>query len=258
MTPIFGTNWKMRNVRRDEARAYVRNFAAALSQMGDTRVFILPPVTLIRDMVQECPSSQIVIGAQNFHWAHEGEFTGEMSTNLLKTGGCTNLMVGHAERRILFGESDDIISRKLKRALEDDFQVVLCVGDAQKDIPAETLQKTFLRQIGTALDGIASTAIPRLIVAYEPIWAIGAASTSVPSPERLASCVDMIRQALGAVFGELGLQIPVLYGGSVALLNCRQLVTSTGVNGVFVGRSARDPTNFVTLIREALKAMHET
>jgi triosephosphate isomerase len=169
MTPIFGTNWKMRNVLRDEARAYVRNIATALSQMGDTRIFILPPVTLIRDMVQECPSNQIVIGAQNFHWAHEGEFTGEISTNLLKQEGAQILLgracrTTHSLRRI-----GRIISRKLKRALGDDFQVVLCVGDAQKDIPAETLQKTFLRQIGTALDGIAKTAIPCLIVAYEPI-----------------------------------------------------------------------------------------
>jgi L-erythrulose 1-phosphate isomerase len=257
MRPIFGTNWKMRNVSRDEARAYVRDVAAALPQMGDTRIFILPPATLIRDMAQECLSNQILIGAQNFHWAQEGEFTGEISTKLLKQEGAQILMVGHAERRMLFGESDEIVNRKLKRALEDEFQVVFCVGDSEKDMPAETLKKTFLQQIRTALDGVASTTILRLIVAYEPIWAIGEAANSAPSSERLAFCVDLIRETLGVVFGQAGAKIPVLYGGSVALGNCQQLVTKTGVNGLFIGRAARDPENFIALIREALRAMQE-
>jgi triosephosphate isomerase len=257
MTSIFGTNWKMRNVGRDEAREYVRNVVAALPQIEDARVFILPPVTLIRDMALECAGAQVLIGAQNFHWAQEGEFTGEISTNLLKQEGAKILMVGHAERRLLFGESDQIISRKLKRALEDDFEVVLCVGDSQRDMTPEMLQETLFQQIGTALNGVASTSIPRLIVAYEPIWAIGEAATSAPSPERLASCVDMIRQALQVVFGAAGAQVPVLYGGSVSLGNCRQFVANTGVNGLFVGRSARDSGNFIRLIREALKAMQD-
>jgi triosephosphate isomerase len=257
MTSIFGTNWKMRNVGRDQAREYVRNIVAALPQIDDARIFILPPVTLIRDMAQECAGAQVLIGAQNFHWAQEGEFTGEISTNLLKQEGARILMVGHAERRLMFGESDQITSRKLKRALADDFEVVLCVGDSQRDMTSEMLQKTLFQQIGTALNGVESTSIPRLIVAYEPIWAIGEAATSAPSPERLASCVDMIRQALQVVFGATGAQVPVLYGGSVSLGNCRQFVANTGVNGLFVGRSARDSGNFLRLIREALKAMQD-
>jgi triosephosphate isomerase len=121
----------------------------------------------------------------------------------------------------------------------------------------EMLRKTFLQQIGTALNGVVSTAIARLIVAYEPIWAIGEEATGAPTPDRLTSCIHIVRQVLEVVLGEAGAQVPVLYGGSVALSNCEQLVASTGVNGLFVGRSAKNPENFVTLIREALKTMGE-
>jgi L-erythrulose 1-phosphate isomerase len=257
MTSIFGTNWKMRNVDHDEARAYVRSVVAALPQLGKVRIFILPPVTLIRDMAKECASEQILIGAQNFHWAKEGEFTGEISTGILKREGAKILMVGHAERRRLFCESDEIVRRKLQRALEEDFHVVLCIGDSEQNMSVEMLRKTFLQQIGTALNGVVSTAIARLIVAYEPIWAIGEEATGAPTPDRLTSCIHIVRQVLEVVLGEAGAQVPVLYGGSVALSNCEQLVASTGVNGLFVGRSAKNPENFVTLIREALKTMGE-
>lgn len=258
MKRIFGTNWKMRNLGSEAAREYVRVVAASLPQLGDTRIFILPPVTLIRDMASEAAGSPILIGAQNFHWAPEGEFTGEISTALLKQEGATIVMVGHAERRSLFGESDEFINRKLKRALEDGFYVVLCVGDSQPDLSAGLLQETFSRQIGIALDGVAPDTSGRLIVAYEPVWAIGEAAKGAPSGGQVASCVDLIRQALQRSFGTAGGEIPVLYGGSVGPGNCRQFVANTGVNGLFVGRSARDPSRFVLLIHEALSAMQKS
>ena len=252
---VFGTNWKMRNLGREPARDYVRVVAASLPRLGDPCLFILPPVTLIRDMALEAAGSPILIGAQNFHWAPEGEFTGEVSTALLKQEGATIVMVGHAERRSLFGESDEVINRKLKRALEDGFYVVLCVGDAKPDLTADMLQETFSRQIGIALDGVAPAASGKLIIAYEPVWAIGEAAKGAPSGGQVASCVDLIRRALQRSIGDAGDEIPVLYGGSVGPGNCREFVAHTGVNGLFVGRSARDPHRFVLLIQEALSAL---
>jgi triosephosphate isomerase len=255
MKLIFGTNWKMRILGREEAREYVRVVAAALPRLRDTRIFILPPVTLIRDMASEAAGSPILIGAQNFHWAPEGEFTGEISTALLKQEGATIVMVGHAERRSLFGESDELINRKLKRALEDGFYVVLCVGDSQPDLSTGMLQETFSKQIEIALDGVAPDASGKLIVAYEPVWAIGEAATGAPSGGQVACCADLIRRALERSFGGAGTGIPVLYGGSVGPGNCREFVADTGVNGLFVGRSARDPHRFMLLIQEALSVM---
>lgn len=257
MKLTFGTNWKMRNLDREQAREYVRVVAASLPQLADTRIFILPPVTLIRDMASEAAGSPLLIGAQNVHWALEGEFTGEISTALLRQEGAAIVMVGHAERRSLFGESDEVINRKLKRAFEDGFYAVLCVGDSQPGMSAGMLQETFSRQIGIALDGIAPEASGRLIVAYEPVWAIGEAAKGAPSGGQVASCVDWIRRALERSFGGAGREIPVLYGGSVGPGNCRQLVADTGVNGLFVGRSARDPHCFVLLIREALSILEK-
>lgn len=256
LNSVFGTNWKMRNLGREQAREYVRVVAAALPHLGDTRIFILPPVTLIRDMASEAAGTGILIGAQNFHWAPEGEFTGEISTALLKEEGATILMVGHAERRSLFAESDEVINRKLKTALEDGFYAVLCVGDSQPDLSAGMLQETFSKQIGIALDGVAPAASGKLIVAYEPVWAIGEAAKGAPSGDQVASCVDLVRRALERSFGGAGEEIPVLYGGSVGPGNFRQFVGHTGVNGLFVGRSARDPHRFVLLIQEALSVLN--
>jgi triosephosphate isomerase len=259
MKLIFGTNWKMRNLSREEAREYVRVVAASLPHLGDTQIFILPPATLIRDMASEAAGSrQLLIGAQNFHWAPEGEFTGEISTALLRQEGATIVMVGHAERRSLFGESDEVINRKLKRAFEDGFYAVLCVGDSQPDLGAGMLQETFSKQIGIGLDGVAPDASGKLIVAYEPVWAIGEAAKGAPSGGQVASCVDLIRRALERSFGGVGSEIPVLYGGSVGPGNCRQFVADTGVNGLFVGRSARDPHRFVLLIQEALSLLKKS
>lgn len=258
MTLTFGTNWKMRNLGREEAREYVRVVAASLPQLGETRVFVLPPATLIRDMASEAAGSNLLIGAQNFHWAPEGEFTGELSTALLKQEGATIVMVGHAERRSLFGESDEIINRKLRRAFADGFFAVLCVGDSQPGVSAAMLQETFSRQIGIALGGVPPDASGRLIVAYEPVWAIGEAAKGSPTGDQVAACVDLIRRALEQSLGGAAGEIPVLYGGSVGPGNCRELVAGTGVNGLFVGRSARDPHRFVLLIREALSILGKT
>ncbi|MBW0001497.1 MAG: triosephosphate isomerase [Verrucomicrobia bacterium] len=258
MMLTFGTNWKMRNLGREEARTYARVVAASLPQLGETQLFILPPATLIRDMASEAAGSNLLIGAQNFHWAPEGEFTGELSTALLKQEGATIVMVGHAERRSLFGESDEIINRKLKRAFEDGFYAVLCVGDSEPGMSAVMLGETFSRQIGIALDGVTPAAPGKLIVAYEPVWAIGEAAKGSPSGDQVAACVDLIRQALERSWGGAGREVPVLYGGSVGPGNCRELVAGTGVDGLFVGRSARDPHRFVLLIREALSVLAKT
>jgi L-erythrulose 1-phosphate isomerase len=258
MKLIFGTNWKMRNLGREEAREYVRVVAASLPHLGGTRIFILPPLTLIRDMASEAAGSGILIGAQNFHWAPEGEFTGEISTALLKQEGATIVMVGHAERRSLFGESDEIVHRKLKKVFEEGFYAVLCVGDAQPDLSAGMLQETFSKQIGIALDGVAPDAPGKLVVAYEPVWAIGEAAKGAPSGDQVACCVELIRRALEQSVGCAGGEVPVLYGGSVGPGNFRQFVANTGVNGLFVGRSARDPHRFVRLIQEALSVLQKS
>lgn len=256
MSRLFGTNWKMRNVGRTDARAYARVLRNALPQLNGARLFVLPPVTLIRDMAEECgPGDRLVIGAQNVHWAEDGEFTGEISTRLLRQEGAKILMVGHAERRLQFGESDEVINRKVRRALEDGFEVVLCVGDAHADMTEQALKQTFEQQIGIALGGVGNLAQGRLILAYEPVWAIGEGAQQTPTAPRVASSVNVMRHALELALGKAGRQVPVLYGGSVSRQNSRDLAAHAGVDGLFVGRAARDPEQFVALILDALEVM---
>jgi triosephosphate isomerase len=256
VSPIFGTNWKMRNVDRAAARAYARVLLKALPQMKGARLFVLPPVTLIRDMAEECGTGdQLIIGAQNVHWAKDGEFTGEISSRLLRQEGARIVMVGHAERRLQAGESDQLINRKVRRALEDGFEVVLCVGDAHADLTDQALEQTFEQQIGTALGGVGQLAHHRLIVAYEPIWAIGEAAQQTPTAHRVASTVQVIRRALKLALGGNGRQVPVLYGGSVSRQNSRELAAHARVDGLFVGRAAREPEQFVALILDAMEVL---
>jgi triosephosphate isomerase len=255
MRAIFGTNWKMRNVSHAQARSYVQSIITALPELVDVGIFIMPPVTLIRDMANERNGHQILLGAQNFHWDAEGEFTGEVSTQLLKQEGAEILLVGHAERRKVFGESDQIINRKLLRALSDDFRVVLCIGDSEEDMSRRSLTETFSRQVEVALGGVSKQAIHLLLIAYEPIWAIGQGASGAASPDRVAMTVEIIRHIICEVFGADGVQIPILYGGSVGLDNCQALLVKTGLDGLFVGRAASDPKNFVELMRRALEVV---
>jgi triosephosphate isomerase len=250
MKPIFGTNWKMRNVQRESARAYATVLGAASELQLLQMLFVMPAATLIREMVEATPDSKIVVGAQNFHWAVEGEFTGELSTELLKQEGARVVLVGHAERRLLFGETDEIVCKKARRAFADDLMVVLCLGDAEQDEDDSATKEFLQRQLFAALAGLDAEAFNRLIIAYEPIWAIGARSESAASPDRVARGVGAIRDGL-RLFPSAP-RVPILYGGSVNFENCSDLMKYSGVDGLFVGRFAATSRDFLAIIRTSL------
>jgi L-erythrulose 1-phosphate isomerase len=249
MKPIFGTNWKMRNARRESAQAYARSLDGASELDSLELLFVMPPATLIRDMADAVSDSRMAIGAQNVHWAEEGEFTGELSTELLKQEGARMVMVGHAERRLLFGETDEMVCKKAQRAFADGLTVVLCVGDAEKNADHAAIEETLQRQLLADLEGT-STEFNRLIIAYEPIWAIGALSESAASPERVAEGVEAVRQGLRSF--PSAQYVPILYGGSVNFQNCADLMKDSGVDGLFIGRCAAIPEDFLAIIRKSL------
>jgi triosephosphate isomerase len=253
MKPIFGTNWKMRNTHRESARAYARALDEASELQFLELLFVMPPATLIRDMADAISDSRIAIGAQDVHWAAEGEFTGELSTELVKQEGARMVLLGHAERRLLFGETDETICKKTLRAFADGLTVVLCVGDAEKEADNSAIKETLQRQLLAALEGSAVIALKRLIVAYEPIWAIGARSETAASPKRVAVGVEAIRESL-RLFPSAQ-QVPIIYGGSVNFQNCVAMMSDSGVDGLFVGRCAAIPEDFLAIIRKSLGAL---
>jgi triosephosphate isomerase len=254
MKPIFGTNWKMRNARREAAEEYARALDRAPELESLQLLFVMPPATLIRDMADAIFNSRIAIGGQNVHWAEEGEFTGELSTELLKQAGARLVLLGHAERRLLFGETDEIICQKAQRAFADELTVVLCVGDLEKDANNTTIEETLQSQLLADLEGSPVEAFNRLIIAYEPIWAIGARSESAASPGRVAQGVEAVRKGLLRINPSAEF-VPILYGGSVNFQNCVDLMSESGVDGLFVGRCAASPEDFLAIIRKSLKAL---
>jgi triosephosphate isomerase (TIM) len=250
---VFGTNWKMRNVDQREARQYLITLASGLGGflVNGLRVFVLPPATLLPAMAEVAKGTEIWLGAQNFHWEEEGEFTGELSTALLKDVGATVLMVGHAERRALFNESDEVINRKLLRALQEGFHAVLCIGEADQGMSEGHLREELSAQLEGALRGVNKLDLDRLIVAYEPRWAIGRRSDGAAPVARVQQSVETIRASLKAIVGENN-SVRLIYGGNVNLGNCREIVSVIGIDGLFVGGAAADPASFISVIGRAL------
>ena len=253
MQAVFGTNWKMRNVDQREAQQYLITLADGLGSFLDdgVHVFVLPPATLLPAMSEVARKTSIQLGAQNFHWEEEGEFTGELSTELLKDAGATVLMVGHAERRVLFNENDEVINRKLLRALEEGFHAVLCIGEADRSTPEARLKEELSAQLVSALRGVNKADLNRLIVAYEPHWAIGRRVDAAAPVTRVRQSTEVIRGALKANFGTEN-SVRLIYGGNVNLSNCREIVSVNGIDGLFVGGAAADPAGFISVIGRAL------
>jgi triosephosphate isomerase len=253
MHAVFGTNWKMRNVDQRQAQQYLITLADGLSGLlaDGVQVLVLPPATLLPAMSEVARKTSIRLGAQNFHWEEEGEFTGELSTRLLKDAGATVLMVGHAERRVLFHENDEVINRKLLRALKEGFQAILCIGEADPTTSVTLLKAELSAQLAKALRGVNEAGLDRLIIAYEPHWAIGRRFASAASVTRVKQSAEAIRDALKTMAGTDN-SVRLIYGGNVNLGNCREIAAVSGIDGLFVGGAAADPAGFLSIIGRAL------
>ena len=254
---FFGTNWKMRNIPRWQALEYVRILSEGLDQLRSketAEVFVIPPATLLRDMATAGAKGPILFGAQNFHWEEEGEFTGELSIDLLREAGATVFMAGHAERRMLFGEQGEIVNRKVLRTLKEGLRTILCIGELNWELAPDQLQEELGNQLQAALRGVEITDAAQLVVAYEPYWAIGRAAESAASASRVSTAINLLRQSLKEIFGDPNAG-PLIYGGNVNLHNCAALMVEGGVDGLFIGQAATSPMNFVSVINRALAAL---
>ena len=194
------------------------------------------------------------MGAQNMHWAKEGQFTGEISPVMLKEVGTEIIELGHSERRHKMGELDIDINKKLLTSLEYEFRPLLCIGETKEQKDAGQTLKTLRIQLKVGLDGIGEKDISKVMVAYEPVWAIGV--DGVPaSPEYAEEIHQEIRALLVEILGEAAKDIPILYGGSVNNDNFSQLIAKDEVNGLFIGRSAWDAYNFTKIIHAVYEQM---
>jgi triosephosphate isomerase len=253
----FGTNLKM-NQTPDETAAFVAGLRAAVGDAlgrSDVRLFVIPPFTSLPAAVAAARGSGLWIGAQNVHWATDGAYTGEVSVRMLQAVGVDFILIGHAERRGLFGETDAQVNDKVKAALGAGLRVLVCVGETAAEKGYGAGAETVIRQLKIALHGVEPDAIDRVMVGYEPVWSIGAGGTPA-RPEDVAVTAGQLRAALRGLHGEAGDRVPILYGGSVDPTNVAGFTALEDIDGAFVGRAAWTVEGYAAILGAALAA-HE-
>ena len=238
--PVLAANWKM-NHGPTEARAFMAAFLASYSPRKDRTVVIFPPavsLAMVRDALGA--RGDIQLGIQNIHFEPKGAFTGENSAPMSKDAGARWVLVGHSERRHVFGESDDATARKVAAALKVSMLPMLCVGEKIEQRENGQTEEVVLRQLKSGLSLMEPKDRGSFVIAYEPVWAIGTGRTATPAD---ASAVhELIRRELSNVFGstEAATQVAILYGGSVTRDNAKRLLDARGVDGLLVGGASLD------------------
>lgn len=249
-TKLIAGNWKMFTntaVARQLAGAVVQG----LGKETRVQVALCPPFTYLSVVSSLLRGTAVALGAQNVYPEREGAFTGEISPAMLLDVGCKYVIIGHSERRQVLGETDAFINRKVKAALEAGLYVILCVGETQAERESLQMEEVFERQTVGALDGVPSSLLPRLVVAYEPVWAIGTGKTATPDQAQDAHV--LLRKYMAKMFGEEPAQaLPILYGGSVKPENIVALMQKPDVDGALVGGASLKVDQFLTIIRAAL------
>ncbi len=251
---LLGAGWKMNKTIR-QAEAYVRTLLELLDGIeaqDRIELFIVPPFTAISAVKRAC-EGRFWVGAQNMHWAPDGAYTGEISAPMLREAGADLVELGHAERRRHFNETDEDLCRKVQAALQYGLRPLLCVGD---DIEAREnggAERAVARQLEVALGTAPARCADRLIIAYEPVWAIGESGRPAHAHE-VRRMREHIRGVLSAIFGPAARAVPVLYGGSVTCANAAQLLEEGEADGLFAGRAAWTAEGFAELIRIAAGA----
>lgn len=243
--PIIAGNWKM-NLGPDDATSFFSSFLGEFEPHGDRTVVFFPPsvsLAAARDAARK--RGDIAFGVQNVHWEESGAFTGEVSVGMAAQAGAEWVLTGHSERRHVFGETDEETGRKAAAALAGGLVAVACVGETLEQREAGQLREVLLRQLDAVLDAMPDGSAGRLVVAYEPVWAIGTGRTARPADA--AEAHSIIRAKLRERIGELAGTLPILYGGSVKPDNAKELLAADGVDGLLVGGASLDPAGFARI-----------
>ena len=248
MTKRFwlGTGWKM-NKTRAEARSYVETLQAA-PDLADfpLQLFVLPPFTALAEVARSLAESPVLVGAQNCHWAESGAWTGEISAGQIAECGASLVELGHSERRAHFNETDTAINRKVKAVLAAGLRPLICIGETAEERALDAAAVTVARQARMALSGISTADLDSVLLAYEPVWAIGEGG-SPASPDDANAIHAAVKTALLDLFGR---SVPVLYGGSVNPGNAEALAAMPEIDGLFVGRAAWQAEGLLGLARQ--------
>jgi triosephosphate isomerase len=244
---LIVANWKMYKIP-PEAKKFCEEFLPLIAGHTRDEIAICAPYIDVSTLSCALFEKGIGIGAQNIYWEKEGAFTGEISAPLLKAIGCTHVIIGHSERRQYFGETDDTVNKKLKAAVEAQLIPIVCVGEVLEEREAKLTDEVLRRQCTGAFRGIGGERAGALVVAYEPVWAIGTGKTA--TPEMAVEAHLTIRAQAAAALGEdVARKMRILYGGSVKPENATALMSEEEIDGALVGGASLDPRSFAAIVK---------
>ncbi len=246
--PVIAGNWKM-NKTRDEALQFIYSINQEVPSFEKVETVICATDVLLRDLVKR-QGEDLKIGAQNMHYQLQGAFTGETSPRLLETIGVTYVIIGHSERREMFNETDETVNKKLLASFNYSLTPILCVGETLEIREANQTATHIKNQIIKAFENVRVEEAQNVIVAYEPIWAIGTGKTATPN--QAEETIKEIRDVLKEIYNqETANKIRILYGGSVTPTNIKDLLKEPNIDGALVGGASLDPTSFLSLVNAA-------
>jgi len=251
--PVIAANWKM-NKTLGETEEFIEKFkkeiASTLSAQ-QVEVVLIPPYTALKQAADSVKGSAIKIGAQNMYWEEQGAYTGEVSPVMLRDIGCTYVVLGHSERRQYFGESDEWVNKKVKAAIAHGLIPIVCVGEKINEREAGATEQVIRKQVEGSLAGLHANQVAGMVIAYEPVWAIGTGKTA--SEEDAQRVNKFIRGIVAEMVGQKAAEeMFIQYGGSVKPGNAAGLMAQPDIDGALVGGASLDPESFAAIIRAAV------
>jgi triosephosphate isomerase len=244
---LIAANWKMYKTPA-EAQAFVDAFLPLVAGHTRDEIALFPSPVLLPTVVAACMGSNVAVGAQNIHFAEEGAYTGETSIGQLQAVGGTHTLIGHSERRQYFAETDEIVNKKLHTALKHSAVPIVCIGEVLEEREAGKTSSVLKTQLNGAFAGIAPEAAKPIVIAYEPVWAIGTGKTA--TPEIAADAHSIIRAEVASLLGkDIAAAMRILYGGSVKPDNATALISQEEIDGALVGGASLKPDSFTAIVK---------
>jgi len=245
--PVIAGNWKMFKTI-SETKAFFSSFLPLVSGVSHCEIVVAPPFVSLAAASAAAVGSRVAISAQDVYWKKEGAFTGEVSIPMLLDVGCTHTIIGHSERRQFFGETDETVNEKARAAVAGGLQPIVCVGETLAERDAGKAAEVVRRQVRQGLAQLTESDLSPMIVAYEPVWAIGTGRTA--TPETAAEMHGEIRRTIGEIWGaKAAAAMRILYGGSVKPDNIQELMRREDIDGALVGGASLDPTSFAAIVK---------
>jgi triosephosphate isomerase len=248
--PILAGNWKM-NKTAAEARDLAGKLIPLVASVKDREIVLGPPFTALQAVAETIRNTNISLAGQNMHWEDKGAFTGEISAEMLLDLGCKYVIIGHSERRQYFGETDETVNKRVRQALKKGLLPIACVGEILAEREAGKVSETIERQVTGALKGLTAEEMKKVVIAYEPVWAIGTGKTA--TPQQANEVHSLIRAKVKSLCNnaEIAEGLRIQYGGSVTPENVSQLMAMPDIDGALVGGASLKPESFAAIVKFA-------